>query len=62
MLAAVVHDLLLGSLLARFIRVTGTNLVTTARGRYNIEAGTMVVERRPNFRGASNARIPVNRL
>jgi hypothetical protein len=38
---------------ARFIRVTGTNLETIARGRYNIEAGTMVVEKRPNFRGAA---------
>ena len=38
---------------ARFIRVTGTNLETIARGRYNLEAGTMVVEKRPNFRGAA---------
>jgi hypothetical protein len=38
---------------ARFIRVTGTNLETIARGRYNIEAATMVVEKRPNFRGAA---------
>ncbi|MDH3445469.1 MAG: hypothetical protein OEN50_16195 [Deltaproteobacteria bacterium] len=38
---------------ARFIRVTGTNLETIARGRYNIEAGTMVVEKRPTFRGAA---------
>jgi hypothetical protein len=38
---------------ARFIRVTGTNLENIARGRYNIEAGTMVVEKRPNFRGAA---------
>ena len=38
---------------ARFIRVTGTNLETIARGRYNVEAGTMVVEKRPNFRGAA---------
>jgi hypothetical protein len=38
---------------ARFIRVTGTNLENIARGRYNSEAGTMVVEKRPNFRGAA---------
>jgi len=38
---------------ARFIRVTGTNLENIARGRYNSEAGTMVVEKRPNFRGAT---------
>lgn len=38
---------------ARFIRVTGTNLETIARGRYNAEAGTMVIEKRPNFRGAN---------
>lgn len=38
---------------ARFIRVTGTNLENIARGRYNAEAGTMVVEKRPNFRGAA---------
>lgn len=38
---------------ARFIRVTGTNLETIARGRYNIEAGTIVVEKRPNFQGAA---------
>jgi hypothetical protein len=38
---------------ARFIRVTGTNLENIARGRYNKDAGTMVVEKRPNFRGAA---------
>jgi hypothetical protein len=38
---------------ARFIRVTGTNLENIARGRYNSEAGTMVLEKRPNFRGAA---------
>ena len=38
---------------ARFIRVTGTNLENIARGRYNKEAGTMVIEKRPNFRGAA---------
>ena len=38
---------------ARFIRVTGTNLENIARGRYNSEAGTMIVEKRPNFRGAA---------
>ncbi|MGZ9128575.1 MAG: hypothetical protein ACXW4Z_12445 [Candidatus Binatia bacterium] len=37
----------------RFIRVTGTNLENIARGRYNSEAGTMVIEKRPNFRGAA---------
>lgn len=37
---------------ARFIRVTGTNLENIARGRYNSEARTVVVEKRPNFRGA----------
>ncbi len=34
---------------AQDIRVTGTNLENIARGRYNSEAGTMVVEKRPNF-------------
>jgi len=38
---------------ARFIRVTGTNLETIARGRYDVEKGTVVVEKRPNFRGAA---------
>ncbi len=39
---------------ARFIRVTGTNYEENiARGRYNNQAGTMVVEKRPNFRGAA---------
>jgi hypothetical protein len=38
---------------ARFIRVTGTNLENIARGRYNNETGTMVIEKRPNFRGAA---------
>ena len=38
---------------SRFIRVTGTNLESIARGRYNVEAGTMAVEKRPNFRGAA---------
>lgn len=38
---------------SRFIRVTGANLETIARGRYNKEAGTMVVEKRPNFGGAA---------
>ncbi len=37
---------------ARFIRVTGIDLQTIARGRYDVEAGTMVVEKRPNFKGA----------
>ena len=37
----------------RFIRVTGTNLENIPRGRYNREAGTMVIEKRPNFRGAA---------
>ncbi len=37
---------------ARFIRVTGVDLQTIARGRYDVEAGTMVVEKRPNFKGA----------
>ena len=36
----------------RTIRVTGTNLENIARGRYNSEARTMVIEKRPNFRGA----------
>jgi hypothetical protein len=38
---------------ARFIRVTGIDLQTIARGRYDVEAGTMVVEKRPNFKGAA---------
>ena len=38
---------------ARFIRVTGTNLETIARARYDVDKGTMVVEKRPNFRGAA---------
>ncbi len=38
---------------ARFIRVTGVDLQTIARGRYDVEAGTMVVEQRPNFKGAA---------
>lgn len=38
---------------ARFVRVTGTNLETIARGRYNQEAGTMTIDKRPNFRGAA---------
>lgn len=38
---------------ARFIRVTGVDLQTIARGRYDVEAGTMVVEKRPNFEGAT---------
>jgi len=38
---------------ARFIRVTGIDLQTIARGRYDVAAGTMVVEKRPNFKGAS---------
>ncbi|MGN6732323.1 MAG: hypothetical protein ACTHMB_10190 [Candidatus Binatia bacterium] len=29
------------------------NLENIARDRYNSEAGTMVVEKRPNFRGAA---------
>jgi hypothetical protein len=36
-----------------FIRVTRTNLENLARGRYNSKASTMVVEKRPNFRGAA---------
>ena len=38
---------------ARFIRVTGVDLQTIARGRYDVEAGTMVVEKRSNFKGAA---------
>jgi predicted metal-dependent enzyme (double-stranded beta helix superfamily) len=38
---------------ARFIRVTGVDLQTIERGRYDVEAGTMVVEKRPNFKGAA---------
>ena len=38
---------------ARFIRITGVDLQTIARGRYDVEAGTMVTERRPNFKGAA---------
>ena len=38
---------------ARFIRVTGVDLQTIARGRYDVAAGTMVVEQRPNFKGAA---------
>ena len=38
---------------ARFIRVTGVDLQTIPRGRYDVEAGTMVVEKRPNFQGAA---------
>lgn len=38
---------------ARFIRVTGVDLQTIARGRYDVDAGTMVIEKRPNFKGAA---------
>ena len=38
---------------ARFIRVTGTNLETIARGRYDPEAGTMSIDKRPNFNGTA---------
>ena len=38
---------------ARFIRITGVDLETIPRGRYDVEAGTMVVEKRPTFRGAA---------
>lgn len=38
---------------ARFVRVTGTNLETIARGRYNVDAGTMSIDKRPNFKGAA---------
>ena len=38
---------------ARFIRVTGVDLQSIPRGRYDVEAGTMVVETRPNFAGAA---------
>ena len=38
---------------ARFIRVTGVDLQTIARGRYDVEAGTMAIDKRPNFKGAA---------
>lgn len=38
---------------ARFIRVTGVNLESIARGRYNVEAGTISIDKRPNFKGAA---------
>jgi hypothetical protein len=38
---------------ARFVRVTGVDLQTIARGRYDVETGTMMVEKRPNFKGAA---------
>lgn len=38
---------------ARFIRVTGVNLESIARGSYNVEAGTMSINKRPNFKGAA---------
>ena len=38
---------------ARFIRVTGVDLQTIERGRYDVEAGTMMVDKRPNFKGAA---------
>jgi hypothetical protein len=38
---------------ARFVRVTGTNLETIARARYDVDAGTMAVNKRPNFKGAA---------
>ena len=37
---------------ARFIRVTGTDLSTIARGRYNVAEGTMAMEKRELFKGA----------
>ncbi|MDA1323536.1 MAG: hypothetical protein O3C34_02220 [Proteobacteria bacterium] len=38
---------------ARFIRVTGVDLQTIARGRYDVAAGTMAMDKRPNFKGAA---------
>ena len=38
---------------ARFVRVTGVNLESIARGSYNVEAGTMSINKRPNFTGAA---------
>jgi len=37
---------------ARFVRITGCDLSTIARGRYNVEEGTMKLEQRPNFDGS----------
>jgi len=37
----------------RFIRVTGVDLQTIPRGRYDVEAGTMAIDKRPNFKGAA---------
>lgn len=37
---------------ARFIRITGVDLSTIARGRYNPAEGTMAMEKREIFRGA----------
>jgi hypothetical protein len=37
---------------ARFIRVTGCDLSTIPRGRYDIDAGTMAMSYRKNFVGA----------
>jgi predicted metal-dependent enzyme (double-stranded beta helix superfamily) len=38
---------------ARFIRVTGVDLQTIPRGRYNVETSTMSIDMRPNFKGAA---------
>jgi hypothetical protein len=38
---------------ARFIRVTGCDLSTIARGRYDADAGTMEISRRGNFQGSN---------
>jgi hypothetical protein len=38
---------------ARFIRVTGCDLSTIPRSRYNAEKGAMEVSRRENFTGAA---------
>jgi hypothetical protein len=38
---------------SRFIRLTGVDLETIPRGRYDVAAGTMVVEKRPAFTGAA---------
>ncbi len=38
---------------ARFVRVTGCDLSSIARGRYNPEKGTMDVSQRENFTGAN---------
>ncbi|MEK9684722.1 MAG: hypothetical protein VW226_09245 [Rhodospirillaceae bacterium] len=39
---------------SRFIRITGCNLSTIPRGRYDVRKGTVRIEQRPNFDGSEN--------